>query len=583
MKSFFKMVFATMTGMFLFGFVFFLFIIIIVSAGSSDPKTELEENSILHLTLDHEIADRNEENPFQSLNFSDIGSDSPGLNEILDNLDKAAADPAIQGIFLDLTTLNAGTATIEEIRNALLAFKKSGKFIWAYSEVFSQGSYYLATAADKIYLHPTGLAELKGLRSEILFFKGTLDKLGVEPQVFRHGKFKSAVEPFIQDKLSDANKAQMRTFLFSIWNHMITGISKSRNIPESELLAIASELKVTNAISAKQYKLVDDLKYRDEVLELLKTKTKAKSIDKLNLVSIDDMENAHDTRERKKGDKIAVVFAEGDIVDGEGQDDQVGSIPFAKALRKARLDDKVKAVVLRINSPGGSALASETIWREVVLTKKVKPVIVSMGNLAASGGYYIAAPADVIVAQPNTITGSIGVFGLFFNGKGLVNQLGVTIDTVKTTPMADIMTSSRAVTPRESEIIQAEIERIYDNFITRVAEGRKMSKAEVDSIAQGRVWTGIDAKRIKLVDEFGGLDHAIRIAAKRANLTEYRITELPAIKDPFEKILENFGQKPAETILKQYMGKGYEYYHKIDRLMHLEPYQARMPYELEIY
>jgi protease-4 len=239
--------------------------------------------------------------------------------------------------------------------------------------------------------------------------------------------------------------------------------------------------------------------------------------------------------------------------------------------------------VLRINSPGGSALASETIWREVVLTKKVKPVIVSMGNLAASGGYYIAAPADVIVAQPNTITGSIGVFGLFFNGKGLVNQLGVTIDTVKTTPMADIMTSSRAVTPRESEIIQAEIERIYDNFITRVAEGRKMSKAEVDSIAQGRVWTGIDAKRIKLVDEFGGLDHAIRIAAKRANLTEYRITELPAIKDPFEKILENFGQKPAETILKQYMGKGYEYYHKIDRLMHLEPYQARMPYELEIY
>ena len=572
-----------MTGMFLFGFVFFLFIIIIVSAGSSDPKTELEENSILHLTLDHEIADRNEENPFQSLNFSDIGSESPGLNEILDNLDKAAANPAIQGVFLDLTTLNAGTATIEEIRNALLAFKKSGKFIWVYSEVFSQGSYYLATAADKIYLHPTGLAELKGLRSEILFFKGTLDKLGVEPQVFRHGKFKSAVEPFIQDKLSDANKAQMRTFLFSIWNHMITGISKSRNIPESELLAIASELKVTNAISAKQYKLVDDLKYRDEVLELLKTKTKAKSIDKLNLVSIDDMENAHDTRERKKGDKIAVVFAEGDIVDGEGQDDQVGSIPFAKALRKARLDDKVKAVVLRINSPGGSALASETIWREVVLTKKVKPVIVSMGNLAASGGYYIAAPADVIVAQPNTITGSIGVFGLFFNGKGLVNQLGVTIDTVKTTPMADIMTSSRAVTPRESEIIQAEIERIYDNFITRVAEGRKMSKAEVDSIAQGRVWTGIDAKRIKLVDEFGGLDHAIRIAAKRANLTEYRITELPAIKDPFEKILENFGQKPAETILKQYMGKGYEYYHKIDRLMHLEPYQARMPYELEIY
>jgi protease-4 len=583
MKSFIKTVFATMTGMFLFGFAFFLCLLLLISAGSSETKTELEENSILHLTFDYKIDDRNEEDPFKSLNFNEIGAYKPGLNEILDNLDKAAADPAIQGIFLDLTSLNAGTATIEEIRNALIKFKKSGKFIWAYSEVFSQGSYYLATAADKIYLHPTGLAELKGLRSEILFFKGTLDKLGVEPQVFRHGRFKSAVEPFIQDKLSDANKAQMRTFLFSIWNHMISGISKSRNISEKELLAIASEIKVTNAPAAKQYKLVDDLKYRDEVLELLKTKTKAESIDKLNLVSLGDMKNAHDTRERKKGNKIAVVYAEGDIVDGEGQDDQVGSIPFAKALRKARLDDKIKAVVLRINSPGGSALASETIWREVMLTKKVKPVVVSMGNLAASGGYYIAAPADVIVAQPNTITGSIGVFGLFFNGKGLVNQLGVTIDTVKTTPMADIMTSSRSVTPRESEIIQAEIERIYDNFITRVAEGRKMTKAEVDSIAQGRVWTGVDAKRIKLVDEFGGLDYAISVAAKRAKLTEYRITELPVVKDPFEKILENLGQKPVESLLKQHMGKGYDYYRKIDRLMNMQPYQARMPYELEIY
>jgi protease-4 len=506
-----------------------------------------------------------------------------GLNEILDNLDKAAANPTVKGIFLDLTSLNTGIASIEEIRNALLDFKKSGKFIYAYSEVFSQPTYYLATAADKIYLHPTGLAELKGLRSEILFFKGTLDKLGVEPLVFRHGRFKSAVEPFIQDKLSDSNREQVRTFLTSIWNHMLKGIAEGRKLPEAELRKIASEILVTNAPAAMQFKLVDDLKYRDEVLELLKTKTGAESIDKLELVTLSEIKDAEDTREKRKGDKIAVVYAEGDIVDGEGQDGQIGSVECSKAIRKARLDEKVKALVLRVNSPGGSALASETIWREVVLTKKVKPVIVSMGNLAASGGYYIAAPADVIVASPNTITGSIGVFGLFFNGKGLANQLGVTIDTVKTSPMADIMSSSRGVTAREAEIIQAEIERIYDNFISRVAEGRKMSKADVDSIAQGRVWTGADAKRLKLVDEFGGLDRAIELAAQRAKLDNYRIIELPFVKDPLEKILDKIGGKSKDAAIESVLGESYKYYKQVERVQNMRNYQTRMPYEIDVY
>lgn len=583
MKSFFKMVFASMLGLFLSFILFFLFIVILVSAGSDSDKVEIKDNSVLHLTLAGPIADRSSDNPFSSFSFDGLGETPMGLNDVLDNLDKAAANPSVKGIFLDLTNLMTGIATIEEIRNALLDFKKSGKFIYAYSEVFSQPTYYLATAADKIYLHPTGLAELKGLRSEILFFKGTLDKLGVEPLVFRHGKFKSAVEPFIQDKLSDSNREQVRTFLTSIWNHMLKGIASGRKLSENELRKISSELMVTNSPAAKQYKLVDDLKYRDEVLEMLKTKTGAESIDKLELVTLNDIKDSEDTREKRKGDKIAVVYAEGDIVDGEGQDGQIGSVDCSKAIRKARLDEKVKAVVLRVNSPGGSALASETIWREVVLTKKVKPVIVSMGNLAASGGYYIAAPADVIVASPNTITGSIGVFGLFFNGKGLANQLGVTIDTVKTTPMADIMSSSRGVTPREAEIIQAEIERIYDNFISRVAEGRKMSKADVDSIAQGRVWTGADAKRLKLVDEFGGLERAIELAAQKAKLDNYRIMELPFVKDPLEKILDKIGGKSKEAAIESVLGESYKYYKQVERVRNMRNYQTRMPYEIDVY
>ncbi len=583
MKSFFKMVFASMLGLFLSFILFFLFIVILVSAGSDSDKVEIKDNSVLHLTLTGPIPDRSSDNPFSSFSFDGLGETAMGLNDVLDNLEKAAANPSVKGIFLDLTNLMTGIATIEEIRNALLEFKKSGKFIYAYSEVFSQPTYYLATAADKIYLHPTGLAELKGLRSEILFFKGTLDKLGVEPLVFRHGKFKSAVEPFIQDKLSDSNREQVRTFLFSIWNHMLKGIASGRKLSEDELRKISSELLVTNAPAAKQYKLVDDLKYRDEVLEMLKTKTGAESIDKLELVTLNDIKDSEDTREKRKGDKIAVVYAEGDIVDGEGQDGQIGSVDCSKAIRKARLDEKVKAVVLRVNSPGGSALASETIWREVVLTKKVKPVIVSMGNLAASGGYYIAAPADVIVASPNTITGSIGVFGLFFNGKGLANQLGVTIDTVKTTPMADIMSSSRGVTPREAEIIQAEIERIYDNFISRVAEGRKMSKADVDSIAQGRVWTGADAKRLKLVDEFGGLERAIELAAQKAKLDNYRIMELPFVKDPLEKILDKIGGKSKEAAIESVLGESYKYYKQVERVRNMRNYQTRMPYEIDVY
>ena len=584
MKSFFKIVFASMLGFLLTFFVLFLIIAAIIGASSGEKEVKLEKNSILHLTFDEPIKDRGNDNPFANFSFGSMeGGKQVGLNDILDNIAKAAADEHIDGIFLDVTSVPSGIATIEEIRNELIEFKKSGKFIYAYSEGFTQPSYYLATAADKIYLHPTGMAELKGLRSEVLFFKGTLDKIGVEPQVFRHGKFKSAVEPFIQDKLSDANREQIRSYIGSIWNHLVDGIAKERKITPAQVQDIASRMLVTNAPAAVQFKLVDELKYRDEVLEILQKKTNAKGIDEIEFVSMGKMVDVKDTRDKSGKDKIAIVFAEGDIVDGEGNDGQVGSVEFSKAIRKARLDEKVKAVVLRINSPGGSALASETIWREVMLTRKVKPVIASMGNVAASGGYYIAAPCDTIVASPNTITGSIGVFGLFFNARQMVNNIGVTIDTVKTNPYADIMTASRAVTAQEAEVIQKEIERIYDNFVTRVSEGRHMTKANVDSIAQGRVWSGVDAKRLGLVDVFGGLDKAIEIAAKKAGLTSYRIQELPYQEDPFQKFMKQLGGDSEAAILQKTLGDSYRYYQQLEHLRAMKSYQARLPYELELY
>lgn len=584
MKSFFKIVFASMLGFLLTFIVLFIILAGIIGASSGEKEVKLEKNTILHLTLDQPLKDRGNDNPFANFSFGSMeGGKQTGLNDVIDNIGKAAADENIQGIFLDISSIPSGIASIEEIRNALLDFKKSGKFIYAYSEAFTQPSYYLATVADKIYLHPTGMAELKGLRSEVLFFKGTLDKLGVEPQVFRHGKFKSAVEPFIQDKLSDANREQIRTYIGSIWNHLVAGIAQQRKLTPAQVQDIASRMLVTNAPSAVEHKLVDELKYRDEVLEILQKKTEATSIDEIEFVSIGKMADVKDTRDKTGKDKIAIIFAEGDIVDGEGSDGQVGSVEFSKAIRKARLDDKVKAVVLRINSPGGSALASETIWREVMLTKKTKPVIASMGNVAASGGYYIAAPCDTIVASPNTITGSIGVFGLFFNAKQMVNNIGVTIDTVKTNPYADIMTSSRAVTAQEAEVIQHEIERIYDNFIGRVSEGRHMTKANVDSIAQGRVWSGADAKRIGLVDVFGGLDKAIEIAAKKAGITSYRIQELPFREDPFQKFMKQLSGDSEAAILQKTLGESYRYYQQLEHLRAMKSYQARLPYELEVY
>ncbi len=589
MKQFFKTVFASFLGT-LIASVIFIFLIIgiigaIVAISGSDKEVVVKENSILVVKFEGPITDRGSKNPFQNLGAMFSKEQAIGLNDILNNIEKAKNDKNIKGIYIEITSVPAGIAMVEEIRNKLLEFKNTGKFILAYSEYYTQGAYYLASVADKIYLNPQGTIDFKGLSAELMFFKNALAKLEVEPQIIRHGKFKSAIEPFILDKMSDENREQTMTYIGSIWNHMVDGISKSRNISAEELNKIADELLLQKAEDAVKYKFADQLAYKDEILEILKEKTEAKAVDKINSVSIADYTNAKESKKKDfTKDKIAVIYAVGEIDGGEGDDEKIGSERISKAIREARLDDKVKAIVLRVNSPGGSALASEVIWREVVLAKQAKPFIVSMGNVAASGGYYISCAADTIVAEPNTITGSIGVFGVLFNAQGFMNnKLGITFDTVKTNLHADIGSIYRPLSASEKDIIQKSVEHVYDVFITRVAEGRKLTKEQVDQIGQGRVWSGVDAKRIGLVDVLGGLETAIEIAAQKAGLENYKLLALPKQKDPLEELFSKGTSSVEEAIIKHFLGENAKYYITLDRLKKYSGIQARMPYEVEIH
>ena len=518
------------------------------------------------------------------MNLSGIHTDrTPGLDEILKSISNAKNDSRIEGILLNLTTVDAGMATIEEIRNALVNFKKSGKFLYAYSESFSQGAYYLATAADKIYLYPEGDVDFRGLHAELMFFKGTLEKLEVQPEIIRHGKFKSAVEPFLYDKMSEENRQQVSVFLHSIWDNIMNGISSSRNIDMNDLQKIADEMEGRTAESALKLHLVDKLCYYDELLYEIKKKTDQSEREKIKFISLKKYTHAYVKGEDFSSKKIAVVYASGDIVSGEGNEDEIGSERIAAAIRKARLDSTVKAIVLRVNSPGGSALASDIIWRETVLAQKTKPLIVSMGDYAASGGYYISCAADTIVAQPNTITGSIGVFGLLFNAREMFkNKLGITFDSVKTGRYADIGSVSHPMNDNERQIIQSGVEKVYQTFITHVSVGRKMTVENVDSIGQGRVWSGTDAKRLGLVDVLGGINDAIAIAAKKANLTSYRTIALPQQKEFFEKLLEDLNAEAKTYFGKQQLGENYIYYKKINELVNQKGIQARMPVDVEI-
>jgi protease-4 len=555
-----------------------------VFKNDSKAETKLKPKSVLYMDFKAPIADRTSDNPFANFNFSSLGEEALGLDKIVERINLAKEDTAIKGIYMNLTELNAGVATVEEIRNTLLDFKGSKKFIYAYSEMYSQKSYYLASVADKLYMNPQGMMEFKGLSAQIMFYKKALENLNVDVQIFRHGKFKSAIEPFMLDKMSEANRLQTEVFMGSIWNSMLDGVSKQRGISKDELNSIADELKLKTQQDAVTLKLVDALLYRDEVMTEIRKKIGIEESKTINFVKLADYKDKDDKEDTKAKNKIAVIYAVGSIESGEGDDNTIGSDRIAKAIRQAREDSTVKAIVLRVNSPGGSALASDVMWREVTLAKKAKPFIVSMGDVAASGGYYISCAADKIYAQPNTITGSIGVFGMMPNAQKLLSQkLGINVDTVNTNKHSDIGTIYRPVTETERVYIQKGVEDVYDVFTKRVAEGRKMTQAEVDSIGQGRVWAGSDALKIKLVDELGGLDQAIAYAVKVAKLDKYSKVTYPKRKNALDEILGKAEDKAEEKIMTKNLGETYKYLKYLQNLLRMKGVQARLPFEYVIY
>ncbi|HPB24986.1 MAG TPA: signal peptide peptidase SppA [Bacteroidales bacterium] len=589
MKEFFKMMFASMAGYLLLSLIMFIiFISMMVSLASFSKKiaVELKQNSVLTLKLDQAIPDRTSENPLGDMDFFSMKSNKVmGLDHLLKTIDNAANNDKIKGIFLDLTDIPSGMATIEEVRNALLQFKKSGKFIISYSDDYTQRAYYLATVADKVYLNPQGCVGIKGLAAELMFFKGTLEKLDIQTQIIRHGKFKSAVEPYILDKMSQANREQYQKLLDVLWQQMVDGIATQRKIATEDLNLMADSLKIQLGEDAVKNKLVDKLLYRDEVLTELRAKLGVNEKDDINFISAAKFFKVKGKEKISIGKKkIALVYAIGQIGVGEGDEREIGSDKLSESIRLARNDSSVKAIVLRINSPGGSALASEVIWREVVLAQKVKPVVVSMGEVAASGGYYIACGAGKIYAQPNTLTGSIGVFGVVPNlEKFFKNKLGITFDVVKTNEHSDYITATRAMQPYETKVLTNQVENIYKVFVGHVAEGRKMKPEDVDSIGQGRVWTGLDAKRIGLVDEIGGLQNAIDDAAKKANLTDYKVVVYPKFKDPFTQIFEDLMDESSETQLQKTLGENYIYYEHLKNIKTQKGIQARLPFDMVIY
>jgi len=587
MNSFFKYVLATIVGI-----IVAFFLIIFISLGiigglvhsiGSDEPVIVADNSILTISIPYTIDERTNKGILNSISFWELGNGRIGLNDILTRIKVAETDDKIKGIYLDLSSITGSFATLEEIRNALIHFKTSKKFIVAYSEYYSQSSYYLASTADKIYLYPEGLLEFTGLSSQSIFFKGALDKLGIEAQVIKVGTYKSAVEPYILDKMSAANREQVTSFLGSIYSHYLDEISLSRKIPTDSLFNIADKLKIQDAKDAVTYGLVDATKYKDEILAELRSRLKVEKDTKINSISIEDYNVQDKSIPKNSNDRIAIVYAVGEIVPGEGNDQQIGSEKISRAIRTVREDEKVKAVVLRVNSPGGSALASDVIWREVVLTKAVKPIIVSMGDLAASGGYYISAAADSIFAQPNTITGSIGVFGIIPNFQRFFNdKLGITFDVVKTAEFADLGAFDRPLTAQEQSIIQRSVNKIYYTFTQNVADGRKKERSYIDSIGQGRVWTGSQAIELGLVDRIGGIEDAIKSAAKKANIQEYSLVSYPSQRDPLKALFNRSGRQISLWFTKQEMGLAFPVYQQVRETMQQSGIQARIPYTIDI-
>lgn len=568
-----------------FGIIMVIAMIFLSLVSNIEDTPNIKENSILELQIRRPVNDYVGTNTMDP--FAGIFEDSQGLDDILQAIETAREDAKIEGISISNNFIMAGLAQTQAIRKALSKFRESGKFIYAYSDYFTQKDYYLVSVADSIFLNPVGGMDFKGLSSEVLYFKDFQEKTGVKMEVIRHGKYKSAVEPFLSNEMSDANRTQIKELLESLWNSMITEISEKRNIPEENLNVIADTLGGRTPEYAVRSRLVDSIIYFDQYEEKLRNASGVNTGETLNYVQLDDYMGYSNTQIKTTGrDKVAVVFAQGEIIYGEGGPDVIGQGIINEAIIKAREDDAIKAIVLRVNSPGGSALVSDIIWREIELAKAKKPVVVSMGNVAASGGYYIAAGADKIFAEPTTVTGSIGVFGTIPNIEQLAENIGINAEQVGTNKNSIDYSLFEPMTDNFRKVVQEGIEETYTTFLQRVSQGRGISMAQADSLAQGRVWSGVDAKRLGLVDELGTLEDAIGEAAKLAELESYGIKKYPKYKSGFERFMEDLGgssAKTRESIIEKEVGlEAYNIIKQIKIAMEQKGIQARMPFILNI-
>lgn len=561
-------------------FLFFGFI----AALSSEEQVVVQEKSVLKISLDGQINELQAENPFEGIPV--LGNDilTVGVIDLKNTLLKAKEDPKIEGIVLQVNFPMTGYASLEEIRNAIIDFKASGKWVYAYSDYLSESAYYVASAADKVFLHPVGDIEWNGLAIEVTFFKRMFDKLEIKPQIFRVGEFKSAVEPFMLDKMSEASKLQLQETIESLYGYVVEKVAESRKLDKTKLMEMADKMTIRNAKQAVEVGLIDSLIYQDEFENIIKNKIGLTEKQSIAYIKLNKYQKAISTYKSSKNE-IAVIVGEGEIVPGKGDENTIGGDAFANEVKKARLSDKVKAIVIRINSPGGSFIASDKIWREVSLAAQTKPVIASMGDYAASGGYYMAMACDTIVAQPHTITGSIGIFSILFDASGLLNnKLGITSEEVKTGEFGELITVSRSLTEAEKAIWQKKTEEGYDTFTGKAAEGRGMAIEDLKKVASGRVWTGAQALDRKLVDILGGLDDAILLAAQKANITDdYKTKFLPKRKPLLEQLMSDMEDNAKIKALQNELGMYYPIYQQAKTLQQLSGMQARMPYQLNIH
>tara|TARA_R110002051_G_scaffold159536_1_gene230880 strand:- start:25887 stop:27647 length:1761 start_codon:yes stop_codon:yes gene_type:complete len=568
-----------------FGVLFGMFIIFIALVGSTDDVKTVKDNSVLEIQIQNPVADYVGRDPSDP--FAGLFQQSQGLDEIVHAIDVAKNDSKIKGISINNNFVIAGYSQTQAIRSALENFKASGKFVYSYAEVLTQKDYYLASVSDSLFLNKVGTMDFRGLSSEVLFYKDLQEKTGLKMEVIRHGKYKSAVEPYLANEMSDANRTQIKELLHSLWTSMVSEIAVNRKISSENLNIIADTLGGRTPLLAKQSGLIDDVLFFDEYEAKLKNATKTVQSDALNYISLEDYIQTANKKTLLKGEaKIAIIYAQGEILYGDGGPNFIGQGIMNESLKKAREDDAVKAIVLRVNSPGGSALTSDLIWREVALTKKIKPVIVSMGDVAASGGYYIAAAADKIFAETTTITGSIGVFGTIPNGTELAKSIGINAEQVGTNKNAVEYSFFEPMTDDFRSIVQEGVEETYQTFLARVAEGRNITIAQADSLAQGRVWSGTDAKNNGLIDELGGLDDAVKAAAQMVNLETYGTQSYPKYKSGLERFMEDFGgatSKVKQNFIKEELGDdAYRILSEVKSGITRKGVQARMPYILTI-